>query len=404
LPSPIARPTCLIALLTATAASGQSAAPDADLLTLARGAVLVAASADPAAALALIDGNDTSNWSVGSRKFPPPYSFTFELIAPVHLTAVGVDGAGPRPGGVAGGSAGPVVVEGSAEGPDSGFSEIARFDAAAEGPTLAPVASAPPLRWLRFTVTSAQDPAAAFVYLDEVLAQGAVTLPEGDRFTGVYAAGKSNLIELQQTGGDVTGCFTDNGGKTTGTLTGAVVDGVALLTWTSDQGISGAAMLTRDHQGALSGVRYRDRSRSAWGGPPAPDAVTECSTAPPAANPIAAALAAGGSARIYGIHFAHDSDVPLPSAEPALQQLFEALRDSPDLAVAIEGHTDAAGAEDYNLSLSERRAVAVTSWLAAQGIAAERLLPGGKGEAAPVASNDTADGRALNRRVEVVRR
>lgn len=394
-----------IALLSATAASGQTADPPPDdLLTLARGAVLVAASADPTAALALIDGNAASHWSVSTRKKPLPHSFTFELIAPTELSAVGVDGAGARPGGVAGGSAGAVLVEGSSEGPEVGFTEIARIAAAEEGPTMVAVAAAEPLRWLRFTIEGTLEPEAAFAYLDEVIAHGNVTPPEGDRFTGVFASGRSDLIELQQRGGEVTGCYTENGGRTTGTLEGAVVDGVALLGWVSDQGITGSAILTLDSQGALSGVSYRDRSRTVWGGPPAPGEVTPCSTVAAPANPIAAALAEGATARIYGIHFAHDSDVPLPSAQPALERLHEALRDNPEFSVVIEGHTDAAGADDYNLSLSERRAASVVGWLVAQGIAADRLLPAGKGEAAPVATNDTADGRALNRRVDVVRR
>ena len=398
------RSACLIALLCATAASGQTDAPPDDLLTLARGAVLVTASADPAGALALIDGDPTSHWSVSTRKKPPPHSFTFELIAPAQLTAVGIDGAGPRPGGVAGGSAATVRVEGSSEGPTGGFSEIARLEAAAEGPTMVAVATAEPLRWLRFTVEGAQDPAAAFLYLDEVVAEGTVTPPGGDRFAGVFSAGKFDLIELRQTGGEVTGCFSDNGGRSTGTLEGAVVNGVALLNWVSDQRIRGSAILTLDSQGGLSGVRYRDKSRKAWGGPPAPGETTPCSTATAPANPISAALADSGTARLYGIHFAHDSDVPLPSAEPALVRLLEALQDNPDFFVVIEGHTDSAGADAYNLSLSERRAASVVGWLVARGIGPDRLVPAGKGETAPVASNDTADGRALNRRVDVVRR
>ena len=70
----------------------------------------------------------------------------------------------------------------------------------------------------------------------------------------------------------------------------------------------------------------------------------------------------------------------------------------------IVGHTDGQGAFDYNLSLSQRRAQAIVSALTASGIAANRLTPAGAGMVAPVASNRTEDGRAKNRRVEIVER
>jgi OOP family OmpA-OmpF porin len=116
------------------------------------------------------------------------------------------------------------------------------------------------------------------------------------------------------------------------------------------------------------------------------------------------ALETEGVARLYGIHFEVDSDVPKPSATAALERLLAALRAAPDLVVDIEGHTDSDGEDAYNLDLSNRRAQSVVNWLVAQGIDATRLGPVGKGEAEPVASNDTADGKALNRRVDIRRR
>jgi outer membrane protein OmpA-like peptidoglycan-associated protein len=74
----------------------------------------------------------------------------------------------------------------------------------------------------------------------------------------------------------------------------------------------------------------------------------------------------------------------------------------PDRTVTIEGHTDNVGADDYNLGLSQRRANSVQQYLLAQGIAANRLTAVGKGENYPVASNDSASGRQMNRRVEVI--
>jgi len=387
------------------AAVAQEAPPPDDLLTLAKGAVLVSASVDARGALALTDGDPASNWNTSTAKNPPPYTFVFELVAPATIEAVGIHGAGERPGGVAGGSAGPVAVEASAEGPDAGFVPMATLQAGPDGATMAPSMIDTPVRWLRFNVDGPIGADAAWVYLTEVIAHGAVTPPaEEDRFTGIFQSGRADFIELKQDGTSVSGCYVENSGLSIGSLSGAVEDGVARLNWTSDQGITGTALVTIDSTGVLAGVRYRQRSRSTWNGPPAEDgATTPCSAAEPA-NPIVTALQETGEARIYGIHFDHDSDVPKPSATAALEQLAEALESAPELNVVIEGHTDADGEDGYNLDLSDRRARSVVAWLHERGIDAGRLTPQGLGEAEPVASNDTADGKALNRRVDVVAR
>lgn len=85
-----------------------------------------------------------------------------------------------------------------------------------------------------------------------------------------------------------------------------------------------------------------------------------------------------------------------------LSKLSGFLTQYPDRTVTIEGHTDSVGGDDFNLSLSQRRANSVQQFLIAQGIAANRLTASGKGENFPVASNDSASGRQMNRRVEVI--
>lgn len=69
--------------------------------------------------------------------------------------------------------------------------------------------------------------------------------------------------------------------------------------------------------------------------------------------------------------------------------------------LVVEGHTDSQNTDEFNQKLSEDRAKAVVAWLVKNGIAPGRLQPVGYGESRPVADNDTAEGRALNRRVEV---
>lgn len=85
----------------------------------------------------------------------------------------------------------------------------------------------------------------------------------------------------------------------------------------------------------------------------------------------------------------------------ALEEAVDVLASGPESLVRIEGHADSIGSEDYNRSLSERRARAIAFYLAAHGVPRARLHPVGLGEAHPVADNRTAQGRARNRRAEL---
>jgi outer membrane protein OmpA-like peptidoglycan-associated protein len=85
-----------------------------------------------------------------------------------------------------------------------------------------------------------------------------------------------------------------------------------------------------------------------------------------------------------------------------LDQLATFLGKYSDRSVVIEGHTDSVGSEDYNSSLSERRAESVRGYLLKRGVDAPRITTQGMGESAPVATNDSAGGRQQNRRVEII--
>lgn len=395
----------------AQAGAGETAAetaePPRNLLTLAEGAVVVSASANAAGALSLTDGAEGSNWNNGGPRYAAPFSFVFELRAPTRLSQVGVEGAGARPGGVVGASARTVRVEASSESADAGYVALGAMEAADEGETLIAVSLDREVRWLRFTI-EANHGGVGWTYLDGVVAYGAQNPPsDPGRFTGVFQIRPREFVELRQQGASVSGCFVEAAGHATGEISGDVVDGVARLAWRRTDGsdVSGVALLVIDSRGHLNGVRYRDRSRTVWAGGAAPaGTTTPCSSQPAPANPIAEALQEDGEARIYGILFDFDQATIKPASDPALRQLLAALQADPSLNVDIEGHTDNVGDDAYNLALSERRAQAVAAWLTQNGIAANRLNPVGKGETEPVAGNDTADGRALNRRVEVRRR
>jgi outer membrane protein OmpA-like peptidoglycan-associated protein len=91
-----------------------------------------------------------------------------------------------------------------------------------------------------------------------------------------------------------------------------------------------------------------------------------------------------------------------PDAEPVLAALFEGLGGDASAAIRIEGHTSSEGPDAYNQALSERRAQSVVDDLIRRGINAGRLEALGMGETRPIADNGDENGRAMNRRVEVV--
>jgi outer membrane protein OmpA-like peptidoglycan-associated protein len=104
---------------------------------------------------------------------------------------------------------------------------------------------------------------------------------------------------------------------------------------------------------------------------------------------------------LRGVNFDFDKANIRPDAVPILREAATILKENPNLKVSVEGHTDAVGSDEYNLKLSLRRANAVKQFLAKEGIDEARLSTRGLGESQPVASNDTDDGRAQNRLVEL---
>ena len=106
---------------------------------------------------------------------------------------------------------------------------------------------------------------------------------------------------------------------------------------------------------------------------------------------------------LYGIHFDFDKAVIQPDSNALLDDITTALKNFPKWRLRITGHTDSTGDAAYNEELSMNRANAIKQALVERGIDAARLETLGMGEKQPVASNDTPEGQALNRRVELVR-
>lgn len=228
--------------------------------------------------------------------------------------------------------------------------------------------------------------------------------------SGTYVSQRYGKFHLSQNGAQVSGCYEFHGGLFQGGLEAHLMR----LTWTQvekDPRLRrGPALMVLERNGRdfLGFWRYdsEKRWRGSWNLRKLSNRIGSCPNWNPkgeSGNIVASSLAKEGRVRLYGINFDTDSDRLRSDARPTLEQLTQALRANPAWHVVIEGHTDSTGTSAHNLDLSKRRAASVKAYLVAAGIAATRMTTAGYGERRPVASNDTAIGRAQNRRVEIVR-
>lgn len=123
------------------------------------------------------------------------------------------------------------------------------------------------------------------------------------------------------------------------------------------------------------------------------------------ADALAREINLTGKAAVYGIYFDTGKALVKAESEPALAEIKRLLDRTPDMKIYVVGHTDSVGETDYNMGLSRRRAQAVVEVLVSRhGVDRGRLEPYGVGPLVPASSNRSEDGRARNRRVELVER
>ena len=122
------------------------------------------------------------------------------------------------------------------------------------------------------------------------------------------------------------------------------------------------------------------------------------------AEAIASELETSGRMALYGINFATNSAVIAPESDKVLAEIAALLKNQPEWKITVEGHTDSVGAKSANQALSQKRAEAVVAWLSSQQVDRARLAAAGFGDTKPVQDNATEEGRAKNRRVELVKR
>jgi len=147
-----------------------------------------------------------------------------------------------------------------------------------------------------------------------------------------------------------------------------------------------------DLEYAQGGVSLKYSFAQAAPPPPPPPPVA---AAPPPPPPVKKKIV------LRSVHFDFDKSNIRADAVPVLDEAVDVLKAQGGVAVIVEGHTDSVGTDGYNLKLSRRRADAVKQYLVKHGIPSTRITTEGFGKSRPVASNDTADGRAQNRRVEL---
>lgn len=152
-----------------------------------------------------------------------------------------------------------------------------------------------------------------------------------------------------------------------------------------------------------------------FGQPPAPVAAAPVAAAPvaepapvveapkpaPAPQPVYKTIFTDRPVTIEGANFAFDSSKLKHTADKKLDEVVDFAAHHPESNLAVTGYTDSIGSKAYNMKLSERRAESVKAYLVGKGVAADRITTRGEGEANPVASNKTNEGRAQNRRVEI---
>jgi outer membrane protein OmpA-like peptidoglycan-associated protein len=240
----------------------------------------------------------------------------------------------------------------------------------------------------------------------DLLGQKVGRAPTSD-VSGEYYSSQWSGLRMKQTGTRVDGCYDYRNGVFSGEIEGRV----ARVAWTETENDGQstyrgtATFIVAPDRSFVRGIYFREGGEGVAGtwDLEAPRDAGQRPKCKLSATGLAGELQQAGRVVLYGIHFDSGSNVPRPDSEPTLQRILEALQGDASLELQIEGHTDSTNTDAYNQALSERRAKAVVQWLTARGIAPERLEGVGFGRTRPIAGNETAQGRALNRRVELLR-
>ena len=236
------------------------------------------------------------------------------------------------------------------------------------------------------------------LYTNSFSLLGKVILPTGTRLEP-FLDGGVGFLNANANANLTTRNLNASGGESDTEFAGRV--GAGLDVWITDHIAAYVDSAYVMPTSTLSNLRYFSLGggiKYSFAPPPEAPAPAPVAPAPAAARP---APPTTKKIVLRGVHFDFDKATIRADARPVLDAAIATLKQDPAVVVIAEGYTDNVGTDAYNLKLSRRRAQAVREYLIAGGISARRISAEGFGESHPVASNDTADGRAQNRRVEL---
>jgi outer membrane protein OmpA-like peptidoglycan-associated protein len=392
-----------------TAAPAGPAADLVDLLDFDQGSVLVTEPSSYGSgvsgwsAFRLSDGSVKTGWA-SAKGSVGPAEFVWELDQDATPKTLRVDTTGTEEKKYPGVSA--KTLELYVAAATGEFEKVGSFEVPRASVKEFPVSVSKPVRRVKLVV-QANHGSRDYTEVMEVDLLGAKTGPALAPLdvTGDYYSLRWNGLRMKQEGTRIFGCYDFAQGVFSGELDGRVAK-VAWREFASGGKVTKKGLATfvvMAGQSKIRGIYFMDGNENVAGswdleGAKGPAQKARCQ---PPVEGMADQLKREGRVVVYGIHFDVNKDVPRPDSEPTLKEILSMLQSDGALKLQVEGHTDSTNTDAFNQALSERRATAVVSWLTGKGIDAARLKAMGFGRSRPAAGNETAQGRALNRRVEL---
>lgn len=352
----------------------------------------------------LLDGYPASGWACEEGKIADN-TFVFELVAATTFShfefdnaAIDTDGSGAKD----------ILVEVSTTSAKTGFVPVLQVALAAKADNQKfPASQAALARWVRLTIKTNQGNDKWTELFDFRGYGPKPPMETPHNISGSYET-NWNDFNLRQQGTALGGCYDYSEGLFSGTIEGRVMK----MSWTEGDGTrKGPAVFVfapdgKSFRGFWWTADNAGRAPSGkWDGHKKSDTVGSCAHwSGSVGGELKKKLSSVGRASLYGILFDTDAAVIKTESKPVLEEVLRLLKDEPDWALLVEGHTDSTGNSAHNLTLSQQRAASVKAYLVAGGIAPTRLQSAGFGQSKPVSDNGSELGRAQNRRVELVKK
>ena len=401
---------------------------DKDLLDLESGALALSATTQFGGrwnVQSLLSGSNTSGWS-STRGHAYPNDFVIELPRQYLLKSFVIDNTGAEESSFRGISGRHFVLSGSTTSHDEGFDLILEGEAAQGDRKVFLLEEPTEVRWLKLEVLSNWgNPHHTQLMELEAYGESVGEVTQQRPIQGIYAT-NFGLMRLEQSAHVVIGCYDGDNGTLSGRTNGRVLK----FRWWEDGPSAGIAFLVLSSDGNfLNGLWYKGlQVKGLWYGRRVND-----ERQPRCQVPVLDALVTSifdtglsvpkektssdqvqeeavsekfletetGTTIFHSIYFDTDSAKIKPQFKAKLREIVAAIQEQPSQKLIIEGHTDSTYTREHNLDLSLRRAQAVAGWLIEHGVDGSRLKTKGYGEFRPIADNNTEEGRALNRRVEI---